>query len=112
MITEGYWAVCEEFAPSAASAKAQASVCMISVLGFFYSDVMAHTRLEAIRRVHEKLKDNIRFYLACGVELPPLYASDTVPKNYKSRENATLIFIPLRDLGMGHLIPEIKAAAA
>lgn len=111
MTTEGYWAVCEEFTLPATTAKPSPSVCMISVMGFFYADVMAHSRPEAIQRVSEKLKDNIRFYLACGLDMPPLYTSNTVPKNYKSKENATLIFIPLKDLGLEYLIPELKAAA-
>jgi hypothetical protein len=112
MSTEGYWAICEEFTLPIVNGMRPSSISMIYVRGFFYADAMGHTRMEALRRVHEKLKENIRFLLACGADLPPLYASDSVPRDYHKKENATLIFISLKDIGLEHISAEQKKQIA
>lgn len=112
MATEGYWAVCEEFGLPIVNGMRPPAVSMIYVRGFFYADAMGHTRMEALRRVHEKLKENIKFLLACGADLPPLYMSDVVPRDYQKKENVTLIFISLKDLGLEYLAAEQKKMAA
>lgn len=59
--------------------------------------------MEALRRVHQKLKDNLKFLLAIGADLPPVFTSDTVPRDYQAKENTTLIFIALQDIGFEHV---------
>lgn len=112
MAREGYWAVCEEFALPTVQGKPPASLTMISVRSFFYADSMGNTRADALRRVQAKLKDNINFYLACGQELPPFNFSDIVPRDYHSKENTSLIFISLADIGMEYLVDEQARRAA
>ena len=112
MSTNGYWAVCEEFRLPVTNGKNPASVTMISVRGFFYADAMGHTRMEALKRVHEKLKENLKFLLAIGADLPPVYTPDTVPRDYQAKENTSLIFIALKDIGYEFIIDEYKKQQA
>lgn len=106
MSTPGYWAVCEEFRLPTVKQTRSPSISMIHVRGFFYADAMGHTRMEALRRVHQKLQESIRFYLSVGNDLPPICMSDMVPRDYQAKDNTTLIFISLKDIGYEHIAIE------
>ena len=105
MAEQGYWVVCEEIHTNKTqlnkdhNKKPEPAVCMGSVDGFHYTDVMAGSRMEVLAMVRQKLKDNIDFLLNCYYDVPQPSTSDEPPSD-KLVHGAAYIFVGLAELGV------------
>ena len=113
MAIQGYWAVYEEVWPTNNQRRTPGSapMCMIHVEGFFNADVMATSQREAVLRVTKKLERNLHFLLDCYADIPAPAYSDTPPAR-KYPAGVTLLFIPLKDMGIEENVFESMRLAA
>lgn len=73
-------------------------LCFVCIPGFFYADAMAPSRLEAVLRATQNLKNNVRFLMDFYQDVPAPSYSDTPPSK-GSKEGMMWIFIPLVEIG-------------
>jgi len=99
----GYWAVIESLTADSdafdGNGDQESGIFSAKIEGFFYTDVLSFNKQYVREKVKEKLKDNIRFLLACYADIPAPSPADTPPQK-TFPENTTLSFISLDELGL------------